>query len=70
MVHSQGVTQVTNQVSLTVAIDVLLEVQETLWSSASLGVIVAVSCSVCQAYVKTSLALFKVIQVTRTGRNI
>lgn len=51
IVHSQGVTQVTNQLELTVAIVLSLDVHVIVLSE-TVGSIVAVSCSVCQIVVR------------------
>ena len=51
IVHSHGVTQVTNQLVLTVAIVVSSELHVTDWSHI-VGVRVAVSCSVCPTVVR------------------
>ena len=64
IVALQGVIQVTNQVSLTVAILVLLLDQLTFLIVALLGAIVAVNWYVCQAVVKFILLAFNVILVT------
>jgi hypothetical protein len=68
IVQVQGDTQVTNQVVLTVAIVVSLELQ-LIGLPASLGVNIAVSCSVCQTVVRLIELLFNSIAVA-FGRDL
>ena len=62
IVHSHGVTQVTNQLVLTVATVPSDVLQVILWSH-GVGVRVAVSCSVCQIVVRIIEFLSKTILV-------
>ena len=62
IVHSHGVTQVTNQVVLTVATVVSSLLQVIEWSDI-VGSIVAVSCSVCPTVVRFIELLSKTILV-------
>lgn len=70
IVASQGLTQVTNQVVLTVATVVSELLQVTAMSSALDGDIVAVSCSVSHTVVRVIELLSKVTPVTLTGIRI
>ena len=65
IVQLHGVTQVTNQLLLTVAILVLLELHDTVLVLHD-GVSVAVSCDVCPTVVRLILLLFRVIAVAGT----
>jgi hypothetical protein len=62
IVQVHGVTQVTNQLVLTVATLVSSLLQVTEWSE-RVGSIVAVSCSVCQIVFRVIEDLFKTILV-------